>query len=207
MLADLAAIRPQAYEVGDYVAIKLARMINDNKICKDKPFHLIGHSAGGFVVARIAVLLSELGLVPNKDLLRVTILDTPMPDDPVLKELPKYWPTDFCLTSYSVLELPFDAVKEVPGLHVLKPKYKEILTELARPGRDVAEGRWRSWYWIRYYLWGWISQAATEFWKAHRSAYGWFELTINKNPKYANEGFNKSPLLPQPPAIGSPCPK
>jgi hypothetical protein len=44
---DVAAIRPQAQEVGDYLSFRVAEMILDGTIHKDKPLHLIGHSAGG----------------------------------------------------------------------------------------------------------------------------------------------------------------
>jgi len=191
LLADLAAIRPQAYRVGDYSAIQIAKFMNEGKIDRNKPLHLIGHSAGGFVVARVATRLSEMGFVRNKGLLRVTILDTPVPDDPLVRELPKLWPTDYCVTSARVMKAPFDAVKEVAGLdlHIKSPDYEEILTELRQRPKPVV-GFWPS---VGHWLWGWTS----DFWQAHSSAYGWFELTIKKNPKYDTEGFNRSPLLKQ----------
>jgi pimeloyl-ACP methyl ester carboxylesterase len=191
LLADLAAIRPQAYRVGDYSAIQIAKFMNEGKIDRNKPLHLIGHSAGGFVVARVATRLSEMGFVRNKGLLRVTILDTPVPDDPLVRELPKLWPTDYCVTSARVMKAPFDAVKEVADLdlHIKSPDYEEILTELRQRPKPVV-GFWPS---VGHWLWGWTS----DFWQAHSSAYGWFELTIKKNPKYDTEGFNRSPLLKQ----------
>lgn len=191
LLADLAAIRPQAYRVGDYSAIQIAKFMNEGKIDRNKPLHLIGHSAGGFVVARVATRLSEMGFVGNKRLLRVTILDTPAPDDPLVTELPKLWPTDYCVTSARVMKAPFDAVKEVAGLdlHIKSPDYKEILKDLRQSPNPVI-GFWSS---VGHWLWGWT----TDFWQAHSSAYGWFELTIKKNSKYETEGFNRSPLLEQ----------
>jgi len=97
-LQDIAAIRPQAYQVGDEVAFRLAQLALENKkIRRDRPLYLIGHSAGGFVVARIAITLSKLNLAPSP--LRVTILDTPAPDQKILFDLPRICPVDFYITS------------------------------------------------------------------------------------------------------------
>ncbi len=98
MLQDVAAIRPQAYQVGDEVAFRLARLVLENrKIRRDRPLYFIGHSAGGFVVARAALTLSKLHLAPSP--LRVTILDTPAPDKEILFDLPRCCPVDFYITS------------------------------------------------------------------------------------------------------------
>jgi pimeloyl-ACP methyl ester carboxylesterase len=199
LLADLAAIRPQAYRVGDYAADQIAKFINEGKIDRNKPIHLIGHSAGGFIVARVAARLTGMGFVAtNKDLL-ATILDTPLPDTALTTDLPKIWPTDYCITSARVMKAPFDAVKEVNGLdlRIKSPDYLEILTELRKRPNPVT-GFWPS---IGHWLWG----GATDFVQAHSSAYGWFELTIDKNnSKYATEGFNRSPLLKQKAAAPNP---
>src|ERR1043166_1292925 len=111
-LGDIPAIRGQAYEVGELVARKLGRLIVANRLYKDCPFHLIGHSAGGFVVARVAMRLSELGLLPP-DCVRVTILDTPEADDPILLELPNTCATDFCITSDKVWPRLFNRVNQL----------------------------------------------------------------------------------------------
>ena len=209
LLADVFAIRPQAYAVGDYVATKLAKLINENKIRKDQPFHLIGHSAGGFIVTRIARRLSQEGFVSNKKMLRVTILDTPMPDDEILRDLPELWPTDFFLTSNVVWPTPFtDVIKaknEIekhlrdPGLSIIPGVYKDILQELATDPCATAHVRGQTkqdepkGFWQR--IWNWMSSIGIEFWKAHRSAYSWFKLTIECPEKHKCEGFNRSPLL------------
>jgi hypothetical protein len=54
-------------------------------------------------------------------------------------------------------------------------------------------------FWARVWerIWGRLSSQATEFWNAHRSAYSWFELTIECPGNYREKGFNKSPLLHQ----------
>jgi ABC-type multidrug transport system fused ATPase/permease subunit len=97
-LQDIAAIRPEAYQVGDEVAFRLAQLaLQNKKIRRDRPLYLIGHSAGGFVVARIAIALSKLNVAPSP--LRVTILDTPAPDQEILFDLPRICPVDFYITS------------------------------------------------------------------------------------------------------------
>lgn len=96
---DVAAIRPQAQEVGDYLSFRVAEMILDGTIHKDKPLHLIGDSAGGFVVSRVACRLKQLGIAPKQ--LRVTLLDTPMPDSEITADLGKAFPgsVDYYCTS------------------------------------------------------------------------------------------------------------
>lgn len=76
-LRDVAAIRAQAEEIGAMTGYKIAIAIRNGEIRRDRPIHLIGHSAGGFVVCRAARILVEIG-VPAENL-RVTLLDTPMP--------------------------------------------------------------------------------------------------------------------------------
>lgn len=76
-LRDVAAIRAQAEEIGAMTGYKIAIAIRNGEIRRDRPFHMIGHSAGGFVVCRAARVLVELG-VPSENF-RVTLLDTPMP--------------------------------------------------------------------------------------------------------------------------------
>ncbi len=61
---DILAIREQAYQVGDQLGIRLALLVQAGAIRKDQPCHLIGHSAGGFVVTRAALTLTKLNLAP-----------------------------------------------------------------------------------------------------------------------------------------------
>jgi hypothetical protein len=97
MLQDVVAIRKQAYEVGNELSFRLALLVTEGVIPKNQPLHLIGHSAGGFVVARAAINLVKMNLAPSP--MRVTILDTPAPDDELLVTLPAKCPTDFYVSS------------------------------------------------------------------------------------------------------------
>jgi len=114
--ADVAGIRPEAQEIGDALAFRLAQYILENKIRRDRPLHLIGHSAGGFVVARAARVLGRMNLAPQQ--LQVTILDTPGPDSEMLVELPKVCTAEFYITSGFVLGL--DENTGPSGLHIRK---------------------------------------------------------------------------------------
>ena len=113
-LADLSGIRPQGHEVGDFLAFRLSQWILEGKIRKDQPLHLIGHSAGGFVVSRAALRLSQMNLAP--EVMRVTILDTPAPDAELLEELPKRCRVDFYITSGFVVGL--DPAQPPEGVHL-----------------------------------------------------------------------------------------
>jgi pimeloyl-ACP methyl ester carboxylesterase len=212
ILGDLPAIRGQAYVVGDIVAFKLAGIIVKNKLNSQSiPFHLIGHSAGGFVVARLARRLTDLGLVSkdDPDMLHVTILDTPEPDAPVLEEVPKPWQTDFYLTSYSVFSYPFRKVLELEkkkSSDTEKPDKAELRVIQLRPDlldnvsdkKTETPGAWllmsRRIPFIKNF---------ERFWLAHRAACSWFKRTIESpETEPRGEGFNDSPLLlPQTQAV------
>jgi hypothetical protein len=108
---DIAAIRPQAETIGELVGYKLARALRrgdkskDGGLRRDRPMHLIGHSAGGFVVLRAALVLYELRMAPEK--LRVTMLDTPAPDWQDLRNLLEYCPIDYyCSSSFTAGLVP-----------------------------------------------------------------------------------------------------
>lgn len=96
-IGDLAGIPSQAREVGDFLAFRLAQLILEKRIDTSAPLHLIGHSAGGFLVARAALILRKMNLAPAT--MHVTILDTPAPDDELLVEVPKACAVDFYITS------------------------------------------------------------------------------------------------------------
>jgi hypothetical protein len=78
IVGQVTAIRPRAEAIGQIVGCKLAMAIKSHKLDPEKPMHFIGHSAGGFVIMSATRTLLELGIKP-KDL-RLTILDTPVPD-------------------------------------------------------------------------------------------------------------------------------
>lgn len=102
--ADIAGIPSQAREVGDLLAFRLSQLILEGKIDRTQPLHLIGHSAGGFVVSRAALYLRKMNLAPN--VMQVTILDTPAPDHELTVEVPKACSgMDFYITSPFVLGL------------------------------------------------------------------------------------------------------
>lgn len=103
-LQDVAAIRPTAEEIGQTVGFKLAIAIHEGRIGKDRPLHLIGHSAGGFVVTEAAYVLQALGFAGNN--LRVTILDTPFPNVPAIDRVLESSPVDFYTTSYFAQGVP-----------------------------------------------------------------------------------------------------
>ena len=156
LVQDVVDIRNQAREVGNELAFRLAQLVlEEKKIRRDRPFHLIGHSAGGFVVARVVKVLSQLHSVPTS--LHVTILDTPAPDEEVLVELPEKCPTDFYISSpvggrNALLQL---ADFSAPGMHMAQrspPSNIEDLVDKHRwaydwfiqtikdPGSDPQEG-------------------------------------------------------------------
>lgn len=96
-LADTAGVKSNGQETGDFFGIRLVRLVENGQIRKDRPLHLIGHSAGGFVVARAAQILVAMGF-PSR-LLHVTILDTPEPDDAITQRVPTVATAEFYRTS------------------------------------------------------------------------------------------------------------
>lgn len=106
MLNDLSMIRPQGERIGELVGFKLARAIRSGDIARDQPLHLIGHSAGGFVVLHAALVLSELGLAPEQ--MHVSLLDTPIPLKADLTRAAAQFTVDFYVTSALAQGVPAD---------------------------------------------------------------------------------------------------
>lgn len=111
MMNDLSMIRAQGERIGELVGFKLARAIRQGTLRRDRPMHLIGHSAGGFVVTQAALVLIELGLAPES--LHVTLLDTPLPRRGDLARVAQVAPVDFYATSQFAQGVPPNAF--VPG--------------------------------------------------------------------------------------------
>ena len=163
-LLDFGLIRPQAQQVGESAAV---RLILEKAIKQERPLHLIGHSAGGYAVARCAMLLNALNVVANP--VHVTILDTPpllnLPiagswrDEDLLKNLPDQFPgkVDFYKTS-SLVQLPKNF--SYPGMHYLQVDHP-------------SEGLKRD----------------------HGFVVEWFIKTIEDENFAPDEGFNRSPLV------------
>jgi surface antigen/uncharacterized membrane protein len=74
-LADIFSVRPHAIRQGTYLAAWFQQQIKLGNIDPEKPIHLIGHSAGGFVMGTCAHLLKDAGV----NVRQVTTLDTPVP--------------------------------------------------------------------------------------------------------------------------------
>lgn len=72
MLEDFSKIQPYALANGRILASWLRDQIAAGNVRADRPIHLIGHSAGGFVAGECAVTLGSV-------VSQVTMLDTPFP--------------------------------------------------------------------------------------------------------------------------------
>jgi hypothetical protein len=184
-LADIPAIRPQAYRVGDIVAFQLAGMVLKNGLPKDVPFHLIGHSAGGFVVTRVAIRLAELGVVrSDSPKLHVTILDTPAPDQEITNDLPELYPdkaVDFYISSVMGGRL------ETTRAAQFSPK----IDKYDVPAETSPDANW-----VKA-----IYHKVSNLWEDHRQSFKWYMRTIEHPEDYPGQGFNHSPLVLQEQAI------
>ena len=76
-LTDIVVIKPIAEQRGVELANWVYENIGRGYISSSSPIHLIGHSAGGFVVGECATVLKQPGVGIHID--RVTMLDTPIP--------------------------------------------------------------------------------------------------------------------------------
>ncbi len=74
-LDDILGIRPYGQAQGAVLADAIEEKRKAGLVDKTKPIHLIGHSAGGFVMGECAQILRRLGYTS----LQVTMLDTPKP--------------------------------------------------------------------------------------------------------------------------------
>jgi len=179
ILTDLAGVRPQAEEVGDLLAFRLAMMILDEShptILKNEPLHLIGHSAGGFIVTRVGVLLKKFKAAPS--VLHVTILDTP-PTSEITATLPDLYPDN--TMDFYVSSLIGDR-QETFGAADFSPKvYKQVVTPKnpSATNGNAMQG---------------IIHSLGDTWKEHRYAFEWYMDTIEHPKGYPNQGFNRSPF-------------
>jgi sugar lactone lactonase YvrE len=73
---DLAAIRHQGLYYGEVLADWMYSEINKGHVNTGAPIHMIGHSAGGFVVGRCSQVLKKQH---NVNVTQITMLDTPLP--------------------------------------------------------------------------------------------------------------------------------
>jgi pimeloyl-ACP methyl ester carboxylesterase len=181
ILTDLAGVRTQAEEVGNLLAFRLAAMIMDKSnptILRDQPLHLIGHSAGGFIVARVAVLLKKFNVAPVP--LHVTILDTPAPTPEITTVLPESYPAgsiDFYVSSLAGgRRETFFTANFSPKIHrqVVTPATTSSATK--NLVRDVVV-------------------KVAHIGKEHSYAFEWYMQTIDDPGSAPDEGFNRSPWL------------
>jgi hypothetical protein len=178
MVIDISAIRPDARTVGDVLFEKLKGLIDVGKILKDRPLHLIGHSAGGFVVERLAIKLVDEHLAPSP--IHVTILDTPGVDHEVLVDLPRHCCTDFYRSSQ---------VGGVATDNIVKMAQTLFQAGTAITSKDFSAPR------MHFHA---LSLGKKlKLLPAHQGAYTWFIKTVTDPdaPECAGEGFNRSPIV------------
>jgi hypothetical protein len=178
VVIDISAIRPDARAVGQVLFEKLKGLIEAKKIRKDEPLHLIGHSAGGFVVAGAAIKLVDAGLAPSP--IHVTILDTPGVDHEILFELPRHCSTDFYRSSW---------VGGVATDNILNMAQTLFQAGTALIAKDFAAPQ--------MHFRALSLDSGLGLIEAHQNAYKWFEKTISDPDalEYQCEGFNRSPIL------------
>ena len=121
-ITDIIGIRPIAYAHGQILANKILIEANASpaRVDRTKPVHLIGHSAGGFLVGECGSYLKQRGFTVDM----VTMLDTPIPYAQHLKAdapagLPNPCKVERIITSaYGTLDIP-EAAKVGPGDYYL----------------------------------------------------------------------------------------
>lgn len=128
-LADLGGVRSSAEVTGDFLGIRLARMVETGQIRRDRPLQLIGHSAGGLLVARAAQIVVAMGY--PKDLVHLTLLDTPEPS----QELDRYATSEFYRTSNLTQVGPGDLG---PGIHYARIPLPERAQTSEKSAHDYA---------------------------------------------------------------------
>jgi pimeloyl-ACP methyl ester carboxylesterase len=89
---DFTKIRPYARAHGQVLADWINQQIALGNISTNHPIHLIGHSAGGFVVG-------ECGLLLKTNVTQVTMLDTPIPFRSHIAEYPNPGKVEEYITS------------------------------------------------------------------------------------------------------------
>lgn len=176
---NLLAIRPIGRSHGEVLGNRLlmeAQAIPP-RVDFARPVHLIGHSAGGFVVGEATYVLRQKGKVVD----RVTMLDTPFPYRHHLKDLPSG-------SSPAVVE------RYISSLYgAMEFPTTWFLTETSYRWRiEIMESL------VDYY------KAVLP--TAHSDAHAWYNSTVQPLAGYETKGFYYSPFVAGPVAPrGSPA--
>lgn len=134
-LQDFVSIQPQGEAIGELVGFKLARAIRQGHLRRDRPMHLIGHSAGGFVVLNAAIVLMELGLDPEE--MQITMLDTPLPKEEDLRKVASKHQVEIIKTSGIAVGIP----KSLEG------SYRYLAVPLPDRTEPFVEGHYYAYRW------------------------------------------------------------
>ena len=118
-LADLGGMTSSAEITGDFFGIRLARMMDNGQIRRDRPLQLIGHSAGGFVMVRAAQIIVAMGF--PKEQVHVTLLDTPEPGLALSQEGVQFGAIEFYRTSNLTRVAPGDLGPTIHYAHIALP--------------------------------------------------------------------------------------
>lgn len=180
-LYDLLKIRWSAEAVGEELGDWLIQATESGQIRADRPVHLIGHSAGGFVVSEAGKILSTCVAGINT---QVTLLDTPFLKYSSLTDLTRSSKVERVISSVGKVTFEDeDRANDWRTFHQTQSQYHET---------DIRSG-------IIGRLAGWIDLLAH-----HSEAHGWYTNTI-LGLQDNDTGFNTSVLFtensPPPPVL------
>ncbi len=136
---DIGVIRPHGISHGVAVANWLQTAIDEGRINTNAPIHLIGHSAGGFVVGAAGKILPQY-------VTQVTMLDTPVPVPSHFKGSPQPPRAERYISSFWGDIAPGVQAQEGPNYH---DRILYSLRPLAGNGisTPTAHSYSHEWYW------------------------------------------------------------
>ena len=143
-LTDVLGIKPMGLAHGDILGYWILQeaQANPPRVNLSKKIHLIGHSAGGFVVGGAAMVLKQSGHVVD----RVTMLDTPYPEAAHVRELPNPTVVERYVSSiFGALQSPWGSAP-TSDYHWIEATYFDFIWDFGLALTGFGHSKAHEWY-------------------------------------------------------------
>ncbi len=176
-LFDLVLVRPNGGNVGVGLSTWIQKEIGNGNINPAAPIHLIGHSAGGFVVGECALKIKQSS---GLNVARITMLDTPHPYGKHHSQLPNPGVVERYVSSFAGVFAP-----KIDGATMVRFERLRVSVVPLSPKPNTSFYSVQNVQNTDTYPWNLI--------RDHRYSYEWYTDTIRGDVQ--GTGFAKSPFI------------
>ncbi len=186
-------VRPGALAHGRILADWIKSEIAAGRVNPNKPIHLIGHSAGGFVAGECALTLKQLGILNTY----VTMLDTPEPLRRHFTQYPNPGKVERYITSVlGMISLEVDGLGCNPELLPVYALFLNVWGVLYQAAKTAISCEWQvdpGPYYHKSEISGLAYTAEYGISNAHHAAHEWYRESILDSG--VEDGFWYSPWV------------